>query len=235
MRNLIIAAGLTYLAGCQPMAVTTPDALDTRPVRPASGDGALYRVDDARTDIRILVYRSGPLASFGHNHVISARRVSGLVAARQPPDESSFELSLPVAELLVDDPSARTEAGEDFSSLPSADDIAGTVENMFSPGVLDFPRYPTITLAGQLVPSSASPQITFAIRVKEYVARGVVPVVLSIQDDLLTISGSFELSHEDLGLEPFSVMMGMLRVADVLELRFSITATRVLELESPTS
>jgi len=200
------------------------------PESPRSGD--VYRVDAARTDILILVYRDGPLANLGHNHVISARGVTGSVFVQPRLTESTFELSLPVAELLIDDPAARAGAGEEFSSLPSANDIAGTRENMLGSQLLDFPRYGTISVKGRLASAGTSPEVAAMVRVKERAARKLVPVVLSIQDDLLTISGTLELTHEELGLEPFSVMMGAIRVAEVLTLRFRISATRAFERES---
>ncbi len=192
------------------MPVTAPEALEAPPARVATRGGAIYRVDAARTDIRILIYRAGALASLGHNHVISAQAVSGLVFVQPRLTESTFELSLPVGELVVDEPAARAEAGEEFSLLPSAEDIEGTRENMFSTQLLDFPRYRTISVTGRLTSAGASPEVDLAVRVKERTMQKAVPVALSIHEDLLTIGGTIELSHEELGLEPVCVLMGAL-------------------------
>ena len=227
MRVLLLIAGLTYLTGCQPVSLTAPPDREASSAAASIAGATVYRVDAARTDIRILVYRAGALASLGHNHVISAQGVSGSVYVQPLLEESSFELTLPVAELRLDDRQARDEEGESFSSQPTEADIEGTRRNMLGTRVLDFPRYPTIGIAGRLASAGTSPMVQFTIRLKERLARSIVPVEIAIQNDVLTIRGSIELSHEELGLEPFSVMMGAIRVADIITLNFAITANRV--------
>jgi hypothetical protein len=56
------------------------------------------------------VYRDGLLARFGHNHVIESHAVRESVRLVAPPDQRRFELELPVADLIVDDPGARKAA-----------------------------------------------------------------------------------------------------------------------------
>jgi len=225
MRIFLFVAGLSSLTGCQPLSLPVRLTQETAPVTAGASTAMIYRLDAAQTDIRFLVYRTGPLARLGHNHVISAHAVSGSVFVPPQREASSFELSIPVQHLRVDDRRARQEEGEAFSSQPSEADIEGTRQNMLGTGVLDLPRYPIITVTGRLASAEPSPTAQFTIRLKGQSARGIVPVELVIQEDFLTISGTFELSHEELGLEPFSVMMGALRVADLITFKFRITAT----------
>ena len=51
--------------------------------------GQAYRIDAAQSELRVLVYRAGPLARFGHNHVMVNRAISGWVDADGPPGGSA--------------------------------------------------------------------------------------------------------------------------------------------------
>jgi len=226
MRILLLVAGLTYLTGCQPLSMPAPQSQEPPPSTAAIATATIYRIEPEQTDIRILVYRTGPLASLGHNHVISAHDVRGSVFVQSRLVESSFELELPVDQLRIDDLMTRNEEGEDFSSQPSAADIEGTRENMLGTRVLGFPVYPTISITGRLLSAGTSPTVQLTIRLKNVYAEAIVPVELSIEEEAVMISGSFELSHRELGLEPFSVMMGALAVADIITMKFTITAAR---------
>ena len=83
--------------------------------------GRVYRIDESRSELRILVYRSGPLAHFGHNHVIVNHSVRGAVRLAEAAGESEFTLSIPVAGFVVDDAAARREEGPDFAGEISVD------------------------------------------------------------------------------------------------------------------
>ena len=110
--------------------------------------GRVYRIDESRSELRILVYRSGPLAHFGHNHVIVNRSVRGTVRLAAAPGESAFSLSLPVAGFVVDDAGARQEEGAAFAAEIPDDAKSGTLRNMLSPAVLDAEEFPMITIGG---------------------------------------------------------------------------------------
>jgi hypothetical protein len=226
MRFLAITIGLLTLA---PSLAQLPDGTQTTDANAAAistGDAIRYQVVPTETKLRILVYRDGPFAGLGHNHVVLAQQISGSILLREPTDRSTFELLLPIAHLLVDDQQARDEEGPAFSSEPSATDIKRTRENMLGPRLLDHQRFPTVRIVGGLAAAGESASTQVEIHIRESVAQKTVPIDLSITDDRLTIQGDLEISHSELGLEPFSVMMGAIRVAEVMKLRFEISALR---------
>jgi len=51
-----------------------------------------------------------------------------------------------------------------------------------------------------------------------------VPVTYSFEDTRLVVSGELPLKQSDLGLTPFSAMLGALQVQDELRVRFRIVA-----------
>jgi hypothetical protein len=79
------------------------------------------------------------------------------------------------------------------------------------------------------VDESASAEATLAVSV-ELLGRTVpisVPCSIVVDDDVLTASGEFRLTHAELGMEPFNVMLGALAVAPELDFSFDVRATRV--------
>jgi hypothetical protein len=188
----------------------------------------VYKVDAAGSDIHWRVYKAGTLARFGHNHVVSVGELSGQVMRDPSSGAGTFELALPVAGLVVDDPALRSLYGEEFSSKPSEDDIAGTRNNMLGDRVLNAELHPMLRIHGR-ADAGASDEARLAVSV-ELLGRTVpisVPCSIVVEDNVLIVSGEFRLTHAELGLEPFNVMLGALAVAPELDFSFDIRATRV--------
>jgi len=186
-----------------------------------------FTIDAAGSDVHWLVYKAGSLARLGHNHVVSVAGLTGTVNADTANLAAShFELQFQVASLVVDDAKLRSELGPDFSSVPSADDIAGTRKNMLSERVLMGDRFSTIRVRGQGPMGTADAQ-SLQITV-ELLGRSVpitVPTKVELRGNELTASGEFELTHAQLGMMPFSVMLGALQVADKMKFVYRIHAT----------
>ena len=56
-----------------------------------------YRIDSVDSEVRLLVYRAGPLARLGHNHVMVNRALHGDVTLERNLPDSTFELIAPVS------------------------------------------------------------------------------------------------------------------------------------------
>lgn len=191
------------------------------------GPAATYTVDAARSDVHWLVYRSGALARFGHNHVISVGGMSGTVEVAEQWSDSTFELEIPLLELVVDDPELRAAAGDGFSSEPSEEDVAGTRRNMLGEDLLDAGTHPVLRVAGRA--PSGTPvdgEIELTIELAGRTATVTAPVSVERAGRGLTATGSFRLTHEQLGLEPFSALGGALRVAQEMDFTYRISARR---------
>jgi hypothetical protein len=191
-------------------------------------DGTRYVVDRSQSDLHWLVYSAGTLARLGHNHTITAGDLSGSVTVAEGDRSASrFELGFSVANLIVDDPMLRGTLGDAFASVPSADDIAGTRRNMLGDKVLDGEKYPAIRIAGTGPVTNGGRQ---SLQVKvELLGRTVdltVPTEVTIEGDELRARGAFELDHADLGMQPFSVMLGALQVGEKLSFSYDVKATR---------
>ena len=223
---------LTFLlAGCvhHPRAPAPPGAPLTAL---APHEGTPHAVAAAESLLLIRVYRAGTLASAGHNHVIACHALEGTVYVPADVLRSSFELHFPVAELTVDEASLReAEHSPDFP--PQVPDSAreGTRRNMLGAALLDAEHYPQIELrAVRLEAATRPPDGASAVLAHvEVTVRGqphLIGVPVSYRRDGGTViaSGETALKQSELGLTPFSALLGALQVQDEMRLSFRIVA-----------
>jgi hypothetical protein len=228
IRVLVLLVLVAALSACP--TARRPETPPTAPVVPAAAardySGAhAHRVDVAQSQVRILVYRGGTLASAGHNHVIVSRDVSGTVYVHEEVPRSGFELVMPLASLEIDPPDVRREEGEDFTSEVSDSAREGTRRNMLGAALLDAERYPEIRLSAVGAEGvRESPLVTVLIAVKERQHQLKVPVNVRYENEQLITTGEFKVRQTELGLTPFSALMGALQVRDELTIKFRIVA-----------
>jgi hypothetical protein len=166
------------------------------------------------------------LARFGHNHVISVGHFGGTVHLHPNVERSSVELAIPVDRLILGDPVLRSEEGAEFSSKPSADDINRTRANMLGKRLLNAEQYPIIRAKGRKGSSGEELESVLNLSV-EFLGRVIklsVPVALRLKGNELDASGAFRLTHGQLCITPFRVMMGALQVADEMDVKYRVRA-----------
>jgi len=210
-------------------------AADVTPVvKPLGEEQASHYIIDAKaSQLLVLVRRASVLAKFGHNHIISTTSLAGSVYRHNPLNESTLELTIPVADFVIDNPTLRLAEGDDFASVPTERDIAGTRRNMLGKRLLNAQNFAAIQVLGtELETQDGSNTIQLTMQVKDTALTKQVPLTLELNADRILAMGEFELTHRELGLKPFSVMLGALRVADGMLIRFSIVARRVSIAES---
>jgi polyisoprenoid-binding protein YceI len=235
MRELTRVGGLIalslLLAAC-PRPVRPPAPVPTVPPAPAptapdTRGATVYEVDPRGSQLSILVFRGGKLSRLGHNHVMTSHDVRGRAWMHPELARSGFELSFPVAQLVVDDPQARRAAGSDFPPDIPQSDKDGTLRNMLKPEVLDGERYPEVKVQSAKIGGTLqAPEVTARITIKD-VSRDVqVPVKLAVEGAKLTASGEFDILQTEFGIKPFSVALGALEVQDRLHVKFTIVAQK---------
>ncbi len=188
---------------------------------PAPGD---YPVDSSASELRLLVYRAGPLGNLGHNHVMVNRAVTGHVQIGAGVSASSFSLRMRADDFVIDDALSRREEGDGFPGEVPEDAKAGTRRNMLGSAVLNAAEFPVIavtskSLTGNLNELNAEVEISAA----GHTSRISVPLALQGDAHHLIAAGSTELRQTALGLVPYSLMHGALQVQDAMQLKFKIT------------
>ncbi len=192
---------------------------------PEGTAGSMYRIDSSQSELRILVYRAGPMAVLGHNHVIVNRTLGGWVRYAGTVPEAAFALTVPDAGFLVDEDGARHEEGADFADETPEEAKSGTLRNMQSPAVLDSAEFPEIKVKSVTVNGvQGELTATVAISVAGHESTLEVPFILETSPGRLTVSGALWVRQSALGLTPFSVLMGALRVRDDMRIKFRFVA-----------
>ncbi len=224
------------LAGC-PTAGRGPAETPTGPPRdvPLPGDPPpapgmqRHRIVAGESLLVVVARRGGALASVGHNHVIASHDLSGYIDLAEPPASSVLFLRIPIGTLTVDEPQLRAGRGADFESDVPEDARAGTRRNMLGEDLLDAAHHPqiivrSVALAGG--PRNFAAQVELTVRAQRYMME--VPLRLEpAAAGTLRVSAGFPVAQSALGLTPFSVMLGALRVEDMLEVELDLTARRV--------
>jgi hypothetical protein len=199
---------------------------------PSPLHGRPFEVIPEQSRLIVLVYRAGPLASLGHNHVIACRCLTGTIYLPRDPLRASFDLRIPVNQFTVDDPELRaSEGGSDFPPDVPQSARQGTRHNMLGPDVLRAAKYPDIELRSSgLRPSPDGRPNDILVDVLVWVDGAphsiCVPMHYEIRAQEILVSGEFPQKQTDLGLTPFSALGGALRVRDSLRVRLEVTARR---------
>lgn len=193
-RRLLLAAAAA-LAGCA-------GPLPPPPAAPDDGQA-----------LRILVFRGGTAARLGHNHVLRAADL------RVEWPEAGPVLRFRLDALDIDPPALRAGLGAAFASAVGDEARAGTRANLLK--ALDVARHPevvvrTLQRLGEGGRQAVEAEISlhgvtrrqwFVAEVEGRRARGEVVV-----------------RQSDFGLQPFTVLGGLLAVQDALVVQFELTA-----------
>jgi len=229
LRALIATAAATalLLAACAPQVARPPEATRHAPdgfpdadYRQLAAQGRpVFRIDPARSLVVIEVFRAGPLARLGHDHVVAAHDLEGYVA----PDDGRCDLYVRLEDLVVDEPELRAEAKLD--TYPSADDIAGTRRNMLKG--LQTEQFPFALVHIERSSPNGEAPLRAAFSLHGTTRTEDVPVQMELAGDELSVAGRLALRQTDFGVKPLSLLGGALQVRDEMQLRFAIRARRV--------
>jgi polyisoprenoid-binding protein YceI len=179
--------------------------------------------------LTILVFRGGPLAKAGHNHVIASHALHGTLYVPGDLARTTFEVAFPVADLTIDEAPLRAKENEaDFPPDVSDSAKEGTRKNMLGGALLDAEHHPEIVLRSSSLEAVPGPgtewRASVEVTVRDRTSTVVVPVHYEQHADEIVLSGDFPLKQTDLGLTPFSALLGALQVADDMRVRFRIVA-----------
>lgn len=224
-RHLASALLVLALAGCY--STRAPD-LSGAPDVPAAHDApaaarlaeaawTVCGIDAAASLLDVRVFRTGRLARLGHNHVLSTGAIGGWIALRDA--TVAADLFVSPAAFVIDDPDLRAAAGNEFATTPSDSDRAGTRANLLGDRVLDTAAHPFLTVRIDAATLSRGPVLPARIGV----AGVTVDRDLALDTfDNGVATGRFDLTHDELGLAPFTALGGALAVADTIEVRYRL-------------
>jgi hypothetical protein len=214
-RGIVLLA--VSLGGCR-SPVPSPTSEPVRVPSTAPPVAAGWQLDAASSEIVVLAFREGALARLGHNHVLQFVGLSG--DAAEGPDGVAFVLALPLAGIVLDDTAQRDREGSGFETRPTAADIDGTRRNLLGERVLDVATQAEIRITGRCKSPCIGPAtIDAAISLAGRETRHGLAAVARRDGEVVTVTGEWALAQSTLGLAPFSVALGALRVRDALQVR----------------
>ena len=150
----------------------------------------MFRVDPEPSLVVVEARRGGSLARLGHDHVVASHDVGGYVS----PNDGRSDLYVRLDSLIVDEPGLRADAG--FDTQPSADDIAGTRQNMLQK-VLQADRYPYALINVKGVDAVAGGAgMRVAITLHGITRAMEVPARIETSSDSIDVSGRLALDAD---------------------------------------
>jgi polyisoprenoid-binding protein YceI len=222
--RLAAVAILALLAGC-PSAPRLPPSEPSPPVQPVEHEGRPFAISSEESLLAVLVYRGGAMARAGHNHVVASHNLSGTAWVADDITRSSFEIRVPVNDLVVDEAQLRLQEGPEFAPEVPESAKQGTRTNMLGTALLDGAQYPEILLQSErLQKTEAGLEAQVRVTVHGQVRSLVVPLTYELAGEELHAQGQLALKQSDLGLAPFSALGGALRVQDEIQVKFRLLA-----------
>ena len=216
-----VVASSLWLAACRP-----PPRAGSQIGAPAGRAGAtLFQVDAGASQVWLYLHADGPLIRLGHKHVITTHGLQGRVWVHPQPERSECDLQMQVAAFVVDDPQERATAGGEYAEPLDAAARDGTREHMLGDRQLDAAHFPLLRLRCQkLTVTPAGLSLELAITLRDRVSSLSVPVQWQRTGNTLRANGEFTFRQSELGLEPYSLLFGALRVGDDIRVRFQLVA-----------
>jgi hypothetical protein len=221
---LWILLPLAVAACAAPPRGPAPAAPPAHATAPTAGAES-WQVTDSRLVVR--VYRDGPMQKLGHNHLITSGALAGEIRLGEPLTASRFALRLPLESLIVDDAGERARAGGEFAAPVPDRDREATRRNLLGERVLDVVRQGEMLLTAESItggPAGFEAQVRVSLAGMEHVLA--VPFTVTVADGRLVARADLRLAHADLGLEPFTVALGALRVRDDFDVDLTVEARR---------
>jgi polyisoprenoid-binding protein YceI len=215
------------LAGCHAPPRTPGRPISAPAPAVARHTGRAYDIIASDSLLTVRVYRGGALALAGHNHLIACHALSGTIYVPENLPATSFELHIPVESFTVDEAPLRAKEGADFSAEVPDSAREGTKHNMLGPALLDAQHYPQIVLTGEQLVSLEGGHAVAHTRVSIRGQEHLIDVPVRFRRDSaqqVLVEGELAINQTDLGLTPFSAMLGALEVLDEMKIRFALTA-----------
>jgi polyisoprenoid-binding protein YceI len=194
-------------------------------VGPSPAWPASFKVDPAQSSLVVRLFRDGPAARLGHDHVVEARTFSGTLT-HDPgnPAASTIRLDVDVASLVADHPTTRRKLG-----LPgelSASERAEVDAAMKGESQLAAARFPSITFASGAIAKQADGRyaVTGTLTIRGVTNEVRFPAELRLDDGNLRGRAELRLSQSSFGYRPYRAFLGAIKNQDEVVLQVELVA-----------
>lgn len=237
MKILQTLLACSMLAACASSPAPSPQATPPQAPAPRATDdlvktyadlralgGRVFTLRPQASSLRMLAFRAGKAAKFGHNHVLSAPEFTGFFhLATEGAAASRFDLAFRLDALVLDVPEHRAALGPAFASTISDEDRASTRTNMLGDNNFQAARFPELRIQSlQIVGESPKFATRIAVELHGQTREMWVPLTVTGLPEQLAVQGALVLRQSDFGIKPFSVFGGILAVHDEIVVEFTL-------------
>lgn len=189
-------------------------------------EAAEYVIRPERSELVVLVFKTGFASALAHDHVVRATRISGSIRGdASNPAAAAVRVAVAAEALAADEPETRKKHGV-AGTLSDADrrEIQAT---MLGETQLHVAAYPDITFRSVTVEPRAGSDflVTGDFTLRGTTRRIHVPVTLQLSGDALRATGAFDFNQSDFGITPVSLFLGAVRNQDRVRIVFDLVAS----------
>lgn len=174
---------------------------------------APYKVDPAKSQLVVQVFKEGVASSLAHDHVVQATQISGTIEYDPASvTTSSIQVEAKSASLQADAPALRKQFG--LTSELGEDDRKQVEANMKGEDQLNVAKYPTISFKSTGITVGTTPG---DVLVKgNLTLRGVTkavsfPAKVKMDGANFVGEGKLKIKQNDFGYEPYSALLGAIK------------------------
>jgi polyisoprenoid-binding protein YceI len=191
------------------LRLATARADDAVPEAPPAPAARTWALDAARSWLYVVVYfdpdRFTPITA--HDHTVRATSFQGSVRwDTNDVSACAIDISFPVTALRVDVPGGREREGLPADGAISDDDKVTVVKNMLSKSNLYGDQFPSISFKSASCAAAANGKVavTGDLSIRGVAKRVTVPMAITASESAFAAKGTFELTHADFGMSPFT-------------------------------
>jgi polyisoprenoid-binding protein YceI len=196
-------------------------ALEASTAWPAS-----FKVDPAQSFLVVRLFRDGPAARLGHDHVVEARTFSGTLThdGGGNPAASAIRLDVDVASLVADDPATRRRLG--LTGELSASERAEIDAAMKGEGQLAAARFSSITFVSSAIAKQADGRyaVTGKLTIRGVTNEVRFPAELRLDGDKLRGRAELRFTQSSFGYRPYRALLGAIKNQDEVVLHVELVA-----------
>ena len=204
-----------------------PEPVEEEPEPPRTGVYGDYDFDDADSLLYVQVFKdeSAFASGFAHNHAIRASNWEGQFSyPNGRAEDCALTVSLPVNELIVDEPQMRRRVGyDDELSQSQRNEIRG---HMLAENQLNGDRFPTINFTATSCTGGEGASGRISVRGNMEIRGQSSPVTISLQyriiEDSLYLRGELPITHAQFGFRPYRAFGGAVRNQERLVIGFDL-------------
>ncbi len=186
-----------------------------------------YKLDGAKSELVVQLFKEGIGASLAHDHVVRSSKTTGTVVFDpEHAENSSIEVTVDCSGLKLDEEKYRKKYG--VTSSPSESDRKTIAETMRSAEQLDTAKYPTMSFKSISIKPKGKGKYAVTGNLTIHGKTNKVSFIAKggVEDGVFSASGTIDFKQSSFGYQPYSALFGAIKVKDDAILNVHIVATK---------